>query len=197
METQRKLYESRCRQIINEKNQLDKNKKELFEQKQILEDENKRLQTILHTIKGFISNKSSSFLSYESLDTLENVDDINSIVDTILKLRHDHITLTSKLDHNNEKMHVENEKLLSNIHQQQSTINECMQTKYELEKRLFDNEQQILNFKQQIEENTHQYQRLQNEYHLYKEDTKSNKSISKDFLLPTNLFYYSVTRSSN
>jgi hypothetical protein len=52
METQKKLYENRCRQIINEKKQLDKNTKEFIEQKQILEDENKRLQTILHTIKG-------------------------------------------------------------------------------------------------------------------------------------------------
>lgn len=52
METQKKLYENRCRQIVNEKNQLDKNSKELLEEKQIFEDENKRLQTILHTIKG-------------------------------------------------------------------------------------------------------------------------------------------------
>jgi hypothetical protein len=53
METQKKLYENRCRQIINEKKQLDKNTKELIEQQQILEDENKRLKTILQTIKGF------------------------------------------------------------------------------------------------------------------------------------------------
>ena len=53
METQRKLYESRCRQIINEKNQLDKTKKELIEHKQISDDENKRLHVILLTIKGF------------------------------------------------------------------------------------------------------------------------------------------------
>lgn len=52
MTTQRKLYESRCRQIIHEKNQLDKTQKEALEQKHILENENKRFRMILHTIKG-------------------------------------------------------------------------------------------------------------------------------------------------
>ena len=52
MENQKKLYESRCRQIINEKNLLEKNKKELAEQKQTLEEENQQLQRILQSIKG-------------------------------------------------------------------------------------------------------------------------------------------------
>jgi chromosome segregation ATPase len=115
-----------------------------------------------------------------SSDTLENVDDVNSIVDTILKLRQDHLTLTSELNKTNDKMHVENEKLLLNIHQQQSTIDEYIQTNNQLEKRLVDNEQQIINLKQEIQDNIHQYQRLQNEYQLYKEDNqikKSKKSI--------------------
>ncbi|CAF3710609.1 unnamed protein product [Rotaria sordida] len=164
MDTQRKLYESRCRQIMHEKNQLDKNQKELFEQKQILENENKRLQTILYTIK----------------DTLENVDDINLIVDTILKLRQDHLIFTNQLTQRNEYMHIENEKLLLNINQQQSIINEYIQTKNELEKRLFDNEQQIMNLKQELNNQINQYQHLQNEYQLYKEEysTKINSQVA-------------------
>ncbi|CAF4691987.1 unnamed protein product, partial [Rotaria sp. Silwood2] len=149
-----KLYESRCPQIMHEKNQLDKNKKELFEQKQTLENENKRLQTILHTIK----------------DTLENVDDFNSIVDTILKLRQDHLTFTNELSQHKDHMHIENEKLSLNIHQQQSIINEYIQTKNDLEKRLFDNEQQLINLKQELNEKNNHYQHLQNEYQLYKEE---------------------------
>ena len=53
MDTQRKLYESLCRQIVHEKNHLDKNQQETLEQKQIVENENKRLQTTLQSIKGF------------------------------------------------------------------------------------------------------------------------------------------------
>jgi hypothetical protein len=53
MEAQKKFYENRCRQIINEKKQLDKISKEFLEEKQIVEEENKQLQTILQTIKGF------------------------------------------------------------------------------------------------------------------------------------------------
>ncbi|CAF4743376.1 unnamed protein product, partial [Rotaria magnacalcarata] len=68
--------------------------------------------------------------------TLENVDDINSIVDTILKLRQDHLRLTNELNLRNEDLHEENEKLLSNIQQQQIAINEYINMKDVLEKRL-------------------------------------------------------------
>ncbi|CAF1103599.1 unnamed protein product [Adineta steineri] len=151
----KKLYESRCRQIINEKNQLEKNRKELIEQKQIVEDDNKRLQTILQTIK----------------DTFENVDDINSIVDIILKMQEDH----QILNHRYEQMDRENEKLLIDIDQQQSIINEYNQTKNELEKCLFNNEQQIKNFEKEIQNKNELYEQLQDEYRLYKEDNENNK----------------------
>jgi chromosome segregation ATPase len=110
------------------------------------------------------------------LDTLENVDDINSIVDTILKLRQDHMKLTSELNQRNEQMHVENEKLVGNVHRQQSIINEYIQTKTELERRLLNNEQELRNLKKEIEDKNDQYQRLQNEYQLYKEDNQTRKS---------------------
>jgi hypothetical protein len=201
IETQRKLYESRCRQIINEKNQLEKTRKELFEQKQTIEDENKRLQTILQTIKGLIFVLFNKFNVGFSLllDTLENVDDVNSIVHTILKLRQDHLTLTNKLNQLNEKVYTEKEELLLNIHQQQSTLNEHRETKSELEKRLIDNEQQIINFKQEIETKNDQYQRLQNEYQLYKDEyqiKKSNKYFQLIFIRK-NLFYIRFTSSNN
>lgn len=61
MDTQKKLYESRCRQIINEKNQLEKSKKEHVEQKQILEEENQQLQRILQSIKGTRTSVSSLY----------------------------------------------------------------------------------------------------------------------------------------
>ncbi|CAF3486805.1 unnamed protein product [Rotaria socialis] len=154
MDTQRKLYESRCRQIVHEKNHLDKNQKETLEQKQIVENENKRLQIILQSIK----------------DTLENVDDINSIVDTILKLRQDHLRLTNELNLRNEDFHEENEKLLSNIQQQQIAINEYINMKDVLEKRLFDNDQQIMHFNKELQEKNNQYQRLQDDYQSYKEE---------------------------
>ncbi|CAF3945710.1 unnamed protein product [Adineta steineri] len=154
-DVQKKLYESRCRQIINEKNQLEKNRKELIEQKQIVEDDNKRLQTILQTIK----------------DTFENVDDINSIVDIILKMQEDH----QILNHRYEQMDRENEKLLVDIDQQQSIINEYTQTKNELEKCLFNNEQQLKNFEKEIQNKNELYEQLQDEYRLYKEDNENNK----------------------
>ncbi|CAF3485308.1 unnamed protein product [Rotaria socialis] len=154
MDTQRKLYESRCRQIVHEKNHLDKNQKETLEQKQIVENENKRLQIILQSIK----------------DTLENVDDIDSIVDTILKLRQDHLRLTKELNLRNEDFHEENEKLLSNIQQQQIAINEYINMKDVLEKRLFDNDQQIMHFNKELQEKNNQYQRLQDDYQSYKEE---------------------------
>ena len=62
-DSQRKLYESRCRQIINEKNQLDKARKELLEQKQSLEDENKHLQTILQSIQSLKRQLSVSHMT--------------------------------------------------------------------------------------------------------------------------------------
>ncbi|UJR14143.1 hypothetical protein I4U23_001137 [Adineta vaga] len=161
-ETQRKLYESRCRQIIHEKNQLDKSKKELIEQKHSLEDENKRLQTILHTIQN----------------TLENVDDINGITDAILQLRQDQMIITSKLHEKHEQLNKENEKLLLNIQQKQIVLNECNQTKNQLEKRLIDDEQQLRNFKQEINEKNEQYQQLQNEFQSYKEEISFEKKSS-------------------
>ncbi|CAM4789639.1 unnamed protein product [Rotaria magnacalcarata] len=154
MDTQRKLYESRCRQIVHEKNHLDKNQKETLEQKQIVENENKRLQITLQSVK----------------DTLENVDDINSIVDTILKLRQDHLRLTNELNLRNEDLHEENEKLLSNIQQQQIAINEYINMKDVLEKRLFDNDQQIMHFNKELQEKSNQYQRLQDDYQSYIEE---------------------------
>ena len=79
-------------------------------------------------------------------------------------------------------MQRKNETLSSNIHQQQMTIDEALQTKHELEKRLFVDEQEISNFKRQIEEHIHQYQRLHNEYEVYKEDNQIQKSKNaKDF----------------
>lgn len=127
------------------------------------------------------------FSILKSLDTLENVDDINSIVDTILKLRHDHLTLINELNQRNVQIQIENEKLLLNIHQQESTINEYIQTNNELEQRLIDNEQQFINFKKEIEENIDQYQRLQNEYQLYKEKNQA-KTSKKSFLFIRYLF---------
>ncbi len=93
-------------------------------------------------------------------------------------------------------MHVENEKLLLNVHQQQSVMDEYIQTKNELEKRLFDNEQQLINLKQDIEEKNIQYQRLQNEYQLYKEDTQTKKS-NKSFFENNFLLSFNRCTSSN
>jgi ABC-type phosphate transport system auxiliary subunit len=180
MEAQRKSHENRYRQIINEKKQLDKNSKAFLEEKQILEEENQRLKTILQTIKGskifFISYYFFCILKY--LDTLENVDDIHSIVDTILKIRQDYFILKQ----HHEQIKIENEKLLLNIHQQKNIIDEYIQTKIELEKRLINNEQELNNFKKEIEENINRYEHLHNEFQLYKENHQmktSNKSLYK------------------
>jgi hypothetical protein len=84
--------------------------------------------------------------------------------------------LTSELNQRNEKMHVENEKLVGHVHRQQIIINEYIQTKTELERRLLDNEHELRNLKKEIEDQNDQYQRLQNEYQLYKEDNQTRKS---------------------
>ncbi len=176
IENQRKLYENRCRQIINEKKQLDKNSKQFLEEKQILEEENKQLQTILQMIKGFEDLYLlvfSSMIKY--LDSLENVDDIHSIVDGILKLHQDLLILHQQ----NEQIQIENKKLLLNITQKENIIRENIQIKNEFEKRLIDNDQPLINLKKQIEEHIEQYQKLQKEFHLYKEDhqTKTSKRL--------------------
>lgn len=125
-----------------------------------------------------MENNSHSYPNSVFLDTLENVDDVNSIVDAISKLQQDHLTLTSELNQDNEEIHHENEQLLLNIQQQQLTIDEYIQTKNEFEKRLFDNEQELNKIKQDLQEKIHQYQYLQNEYHLYKEDQEKNSQIA-------------------
>ncbi|CAF1099022.1 unnamed protein product [Adineta ricciae] len=160
-DTQRKLYESRCRQIINEKNQLDKTRKELLEQKQSLEDENKHLQTILQTIQN----------------TLENVDDINSIVDAILQLRQEHLSLTTELNRKHEEINRDNEKLVLNMQQQQHLLDECNRSKSEFEKRLLDDEQQLRNLQRELKNKIEQYEQLQNEYQTYREENSVKKAI--------------------
>jgi hypothetical protein len=66
-----------------------------------------------------------------------------------------------------------------NIVQQESIIRENIQIKNEFEKRLIDTDQQLINFKKQIEEYLEQYQKLQKEFHSYKEDhpIKTRKNL--------------------
>lgn len=129
------------------------------------------------------------------LDTLENVDDINSIVDTIVKLRHDYFISITELNQYNEKIKIENENLLLNLHEQESRINEYIQTKNQLEKRLIHNEQQIINLKKEIEENNNQYQSLQNEYQLYKENNQI-KITNNEILMKSTVATINIEQSS-
>lgn len=138
-------------------------------------------------------------IEYFLVDTLENVDDYNSIVDAILLLRQDHIIFTEELNQRNEHMRIENEKLLANVQEQQSLIHEYLQTKTDLEKLLSDNEQKFINLKSELEEKHHQYQVLNNEYQLYKDEHKTKISKKLNYLKFFSMQYLSYGRftSSN
>ena len=181
MDTQKKLYEFRCRQIINEKNQLEKNKKEHVEQKQILEEENQQLQRILQSIKGTLTSASLPGIAlrsicFLSLDAFDDVTDIRAVPEAMLKIRNDHTKMLNALQQQNEQMQIENEELILNIHQQENLVDEQRQMRSEWERRLLDNEQQINELKRDIKDRTEQYERLQAEHRSYKEEYQVHQS---------------------
>ena len=178
MDAQKKLYESRCRQIINEKNQLEKSKKEHVEQKQILEEENQQLQRILQSIKGTLRSASLLGISicFLSLDAFDDVADVRAVPEAMLKIRNDHTKMLNALQQQNEQMQIENEELILNIHQQENLVDEQRQMRSEWERRLLEYEQQINELKRDIKNRTEQYERLQAEHRSYKEEYQVHQS---------------------
>lgn len=52
MDKQKKLYDNRCRQILNEKKQLEKNLQQSLDEKLLIEEKNHQTQALIQTIKG-------------------------------------------------------------------------------------------------------------------------------------------------
>ena len=58
LDKQKKLYENRCRQILNEKKQLEKNLQQSLDDKLLIEEKNEQTQALIQTIKGLIKSSS-------------------------------------------------------------------------------------------------------------------------------------------
>ena len=106
------------------------------------------------------------------LDNFENIDDVSLIDEEILKLREENLSI----DQYKEEIKEKTKKLLENFQEKESLVNQSLQIKSDYEKRLIDYEQQIMNSKKDFEEQINQYQQLEKQFLLYKEENQAKKS---------------------
>ena len=111
------------------------------------------------------------------VDALGNADgDLHSLVQSIVKFRQDQTALIDELNQRQRTMQLENEKLLLDVQQKESIVREHQELKSELEKHQLGNEQHIVELKEAMKRQGEQYQHLQQEYQLYKDESERKQS---------------------